>query len=318
MNGTEIHEILKKIGAELNGDPDHDSDVLHRWMERYRNEPGAEALMKARGSRARQLSAEEGPSLNEAVLRNTVLTAQEDHEEALRLIEQGLYDKALEKLLPLPELIDSYPLPDDTVWMDFNSFLDSLVYQDLFSEEIGGREIGRHPMHPGHILFTAGSLLIETGRAEEALQILRQLNSYDPVCPKYIFELGEALKRTGRIKDALENALWGLTCAANRADMARCYRDMGYCLTEAGDYENAVMLYQLSLLYAPSRHAEKEIVWIRQTTGREIRFDSAEVTARCGELGIPLELNETVLKNIELLNMLFPPEEEDGEGAGRS
>ena len=318
MNGTEIQEILKKIGAELNGDPDHDSNVLLQWAEQYRDEPGAEALVKALVSRARQLSAEEGPGLNEAVLRNTVLTAQEDHEEALRLIEQGLYDKALEKLLPLSELIDGYPLPDDTVWMDFNSYLDSLVYQDLFNEEIGGREIGRHPMHPGRILFTAGSLLIETGRSEEALQILRQLNSYDPVCPKYIFELGEALKRTGRIKEALENALWGLTCAANRADMARCYRDMGYCLTEAGDYENAVMLYQLSLLYAPSRHAEKEIVWIRQTTGREIRFDSAEVTARCGELGIPLELNETVLKNIELLNMLFPPEEEGGEEAGRS
>ena len=313
MNQTEIQKILKKIEAGLNGDPDHDAGMLLQWAEKYRNEPGAETLVKELGRQARILSREADDGLNEAVLRNTVLTAAEDHEEALRLIGQGLYDKALEKLLPLSELIDSYPLPDDAVWMDFNSYLDSLVYQDLFSEEIAGRQIGRHPMHPGHILYTAGSLLIEMNRAEEALQILQQLHGYDPVCPKYIFELGEALKRTGRIKEALENALWGLTCAANRADMARCYRDMGYCLTEAGDYENAAMLYQLSLLYEPSGHAENEIEWIRRTTGRDIRFDSDTITALCEELGIPLELNETVLKNIELLKMLFPPEEEGGE-----
>lgn len=313
MNGTEIQEILKKIETELNGDPAHDSDVLHLWTDRYRNEPGAEGLLKELSRRISMLSEEDETDLTEAIFRNTAVTAEEDYEEALRLIRQGLYEKALSKLLPLAKVIEDYPLPEDTLWMDFASYLDSLVFQDLFSEEIGEQEVGRHPMHPGHILFTAGSLLIEMNRPKEALEILQQLYAFDPVCPKYIFELGEAMKRSGMLKEALGNAVWGLKCAANREDLARCYRDMGYCLSELEEYEDAAMLYQLSLRYQPSRNAENEIEWLRQTAGITPDPDEEAITARCKALGIPLELNETVVKNIEFLNTIFPQDNGEDE-----
>ncbi len=160
-------------------------------------------------------------------------------------------------------------------------------------------------MQPGKMLFTCGSLLIEMNRAEEAIEPLEMLTDLDPVCPKYLFELGEAYKRTGRIRDAFDTAMWSLSCAANRTDLARGYRDLAYCLTETGGYEDALMLYMLSLRYQASNHAEAEIVWIRRKTGISLDgFNDESIRQRCEELDIPLGISETDQQNIDFLKTL--------------
>lgn len=311
MDETEIKRIISEIESKLTGDAEQDAEIWIEYGERYRGEPGSEALLSEIVRRIFSLASDEDNELFEEIYEDMVRTADEDYEEACRLIELNKYNEAIGKLLVLCEVIRYYPLPDDTVWMDFNSYLDALVFQDIYQEETGEREIGRHPMRPARILFTTGSLLIEMERAEEAVDILQRLVSCDPVCPRYLFELGEAYKRTGQFREAAENALWSLTCAHTRSDLARGYRDLAYCMTETGSFEDAVMLYLLSLHFESSRHAESEIAWIRSKTGISAEgYNDEAIQKRCMELDIPTGISETVINNQQFLKLINESDEE--------
>ncbi len=247
-----------------------------------------------------------------------IAAADDDYTRASALAADKKYEEALELLEPWIEMIPQIRLPEDTVWMDFHSYLDGLVYQDYYQKEIGTREIGRHPLKPARILYLYGGTLIELGRAEEALEPLKMLASFDPVCPAYLFELGEAYKRTGQITKAYENALWAVFCASTESELARCYRDLAYCLSEQGEYEDAMMLNLLSLYFEPTAHAETEIAWIQQKAGisPELFSNTETITNRCAELGIPVGISRTVLNNIEFLKSLnLAADEEDDEEA---
>ena len=307
MNETELNEIMRKIESEMTGVPEQDADILNEWGDRYRGQSDSEPLLREIARRLFDLVLQEDGDMPQEIYNDMVESAEVDYAEACRLIDQGKYDDAADKLLVLSEVISIYPLPEDTDWKDFASYLDSLIYMDYFSEEIGDREIGRHPMRPGHILYTCGSLLIEMNRAEEALKPLEMLVSLDPVCPKYLFELGEVYKRLGRLQDAYDTAMAALYCASSRTELARSYRDLAYCLTEAEEYEDAVKLFLLSLRYQSTRHAEAELQWIRKKSGVNAEnYDEASILECCKRLEIPVGISETVQKNMDLLDMLSP------------
>ena len=302
MEETELLKIKNEIDAELNGDPGHDADVLDAWGDRYRGESGAEELISWIGRRLAAIVMETEGGLPDKIFEDMIADADKEYEQACLLINRQKNEEALDKLLVLTELVKAYPLPDDVVWTDFSSYLDGLVYQDYYREFIGDREIRRHPMRPAEILFTCGSLLIETGQPAEAVKPLKMLVSLDPVCAYYLFELGEAYKRTGNIQDALETASWALSCAQTPAELARCCRDMGYCLSENGEFEDAMMFYMLSLKYQSSRQAELEIAWIQRKSGiTPDRFSDEKIRQRCEELEVQIGLSETVRSNIALL-----------------
>lgn len=300
-----MKKLIEQIESELNGDPEHDADVLDEWAQRYRSDPDAGRLMEAIAHRLVEIIMEEEGDLPQQIFDDMVETADDDFHDALDLIEEKQYEEALNKLLVLTEVIRHYPLPEGTVWKDFSSYLESLVYQDYYSEEIGGREVGRHPMHPAPILYTCGSLLIEMEHAEEARDVLELLCDLDPVSPKYLFELSEAYKRTGQLQDAYDTSLWALKCATDRSELSRGYRDLAYCLTEVKQFEDAVMLYLLSQRYQATRQAEAEIIWIKKNTGLTVDgYNEQAITERCKELNIPVGISETVRMNMDFLNMI--------------
>lgn len=312
MNNDDLNEIMKKIESELTGDPERDIDIYNGWGERYRGQPDTEPLLHEIGRRIFNIILEDDPDLPDEIFNDMVETADDDYAEACRLIDEKKYEEALSKLLLLAAVVRAYPLPGDSVWTDFHSYLDSLVYQDYFAEEIGEREINRHPMHPAQMLFTLGTLLIEMDRAEEAQEHLEMLLNLDPVCPEYIFELGEAYKRTGQFQDAYNNARWALQCVSNQAELARAYRDLAYCLCESNAFEDAVMLYMLSLRYQSTRHAEAEIAWIRKETGISSDKSNYEtITNRCRELDIPIGISETVRRNLDFLRIISEMKNEE-------
>lgn len=305
---------LEALRSTLNGSIDHDRAVLEQWLEQYRGQPEAEPLLREIGRLLFQLDEEGSTRLVRQAQEEIFDQAEQALSAAREQAACGAYEEALQTLAPAVAELDGFPLSEDCLWMDFHSLLDGLLYQDYFREEIAGREIRRHPMKPGKYLYAYGSLLIETGRAGEALKPLERLVSLDPVCPKYLFELGEAYKRTGRLRDAFETARWAISCASSNEEAARCCRDMAYCLAESGEYEDAALLCQLSLKFQASPRAEEELAWIAAKTGRSQReLDEEELLARCGRLGIPVGLSETVLENLKLLQGMIASREDKEE-----
>lgn len=314
MNDAEIKKILDQMESEFSGDPEHDADVMYSWGERYRSDPEAEGLLAEIGRRLFDLIAREDRESLDMIYEDMITTADDDFTEACELIASGNQEEALNKLLVLTALIQSYKLPDSKVWMDFASYTDYLVFREYWAEEIGGREIVRHPLHPAEILYTCGKLLIEMNRPEEALDPLLMLIDLDPVCPQYLFELGEAYKRIGALDEAEETAREELLCASDRRTLSRAYRDLGYCFCESGRYEDAVILYVLSQRCQPTRQAEAELIWIRRRAGIASETISDEtIASRCAELDIPIGISETVRRAVIQANTPPSPPEEDTE-----
>lgn len=310
MNNAELEKILQQIEKELTGDPEHDAGILDAWADRYRGVPEAEPLLDAISRHMVSLFMEEEGNMPELVYEDMVATADDDYREACELINAGNYDEALQKLLVLTAVVRTYPLPEDKIWTDLTSYQDYLLFMEYFRENIRDREIARHPMRPADFLFTCGRLLIELDRPGEALEPLMMLNALDPVCPRYLFELGEAYKRTGMTDDARETALWALHCASNPKDLSRAYRDLGYCLIESENYRDAVIMYLLSLRFHSTRQAETEIFWIRKNAGISPETISEEmITRRCEELDVPIGISDTVRAIVDYIKS----QKDDGE-----
>lgn len=313
MDTNTLQNLKMQLHNQLNGTPEHDRNVLERWLEQYHGDPEAEPLLREIGQFLFQLDEEKNGQLTRQFLDETVRFAEQAFSAAQGQIELGKYEEALQALSPTVEMIDQFTFSDQYVWMDFNSMLDGLLYQDYFDHEINGREIRRHPLKPGKYLYAYGSLLVELGRAEEAIDPLELLLSFDPVCPKYLFELGEAYKRSGRLQDAFNTSLWAVSCASNHAEIARCYRDMAFCLSESASYEDAALLYQLSLGFQSSPRVEVELFWIAEKTGiTPVKYSKDELLARCEMLGVPVGFSKIVLDNLKLLESAFLSQKQNG------
>lgn len=310
MNQEQFNALIEQLEQERNGDKEHDRKVLMRWLEDYRGNESAEPLLMELGRQLYSLDEEDNSRMIEAYWEAKRAEAEKAEAEAGRQLSRGNRKGALDALAPILETLRDFPLPDNYVWMDFNSLLDGMVFQDYYREEIAGREILRHPLRPAASLYRYGHLLLGMRQYEEALEPLSMLVSLDPVCPEYMFELCEAYMQTGNLSDAYDGARWSLECASTPEQMAACYRIMAYCLVKSEEYRDAIALYKLSLRFQSSPVAEAELARARKRSGifgGDNEPDSAEC---CERLGIPVEISETVRLNQKLLNPLFRPESE--------
>lgn len=311
MTEEQFRSLTEQLYSELNSDKEHDLTVLKAWAERYREDTEAEPILKEIGAALFRLDEEDNRDLTEQLLTEAREKSEYTLSLAQRMITAEKYESALETLKTAAGQIDDFQLPENCVWMDFDRMLDALVYQDYFADEIGDREIYRHPLHPAELLFTYGSLLISMGRAEEAIEPLTRLMTLDPVSPRYLFELGEAYKRIGDFQSAYGTAQLALACAADNEELARCFRDMAYCLSESEAYPDAICLYKLSLRFAESPLAESELSWIESKTGLSPEdCGEEEIAAFCEQNDIPTDISQTVKENLEMLRLMIPTEED--------
>lgn len=309
MTTNEIAKLKEKLHKELNGDRDHDEKVLLKWAERFGNDPEAEEILEEIAALVLETDPADEPLFTDAFLEERARLSQETLGAAYGLIEDERPEEALELLMPLVDELPFVPLSEDCVWTDFREFLDGMLFQEYYGEEIRGREIRRHPLRPADVLFTAGSLLIELGREEEAVPVLEQLFTLDPVCPVYLFELGEAYKRTGRMEEAMRLARLSMYCARTEEELARAYRDLAYCLGETGPKEDAMMLYTFSLTLEDALQARSELEYLSEVSGLSLKDLTREKAKdRVREMGLPETISAAVLRNIAILNALQPEE----------
>ncbi len=213
MNTQEYARLLAQLHHELTGDRAHDRAVLLDWAERYRGDEEAGPLLRQIGRMLFHLDEETVAPLTQEFLDEALARSDQAHAEAVELMKADRYKAAAEVLASAVEELDGVALPPDFVWMDFNSFLDGLLYEDYFSEEINGREVRRHPLRPARLLRTYGEVLIQLDRYHEAAMVLEGLTALDPVCPETLCGLANAYLYLDRTQDAWETLWWALLCA---------------------------------------------------------------------------------------------------------
>ena len=152
------------------------------------------------------------------------------------------------------------------------------------------------PLNFVRLLKLHGFLLLEFGRYEEARESLRKAEKINPVKVGILFELAETYKIEKKFEEYLELTQKCFKFAYTRADVARCYRNIGYYCIENEDYETAVAVDNYSLFFEKSTMVQSELFYISQKTGKLSTPPSVEETQKIlKNLEVPLGPNQDVL-----------------------
>ena len=199
----------------------------------------------------------------------------------------------LDEIVPL----NSPHEDEQSIFVSFRDSLQGFLYHNLYCPE---KEIRQPAVNIGPVYFDYGYALFENGQYDEAEQALAEARSWCPMDSDYSFEYIEVFKARGNFEQFRELTLAEMKKAYSARILARGYRNLGYYYIEKEDYPTAVMLYQMSMLFDDQSEAvERELRYISQITGREIKFYSSDdVHSTFLKKGIPLGADPQILELI--------------------
>lgn len=148
-----------------------------------------------------------------------------------------------------------------------NPFEDNLL-QILFKQE---KTLNRAPFDLAVYATTYAYILTETGSPYDAIPVLKRAIEFNPVDCAPMFELAEVYKLLGNRKRLFEITRDTIKIASSPSALARCFANMGYMLTDSGDYDDASAFYQASVIMYPHKMIPHEMRNLAQMKGTPLR-----------------------------------------------
>lgn len=174
-----------------------------------------------------------------------------------------------------------------------NPFEDNLC-QILFKQD---KTLHRTPFDFAAYLTTYAYLLIETGANIDAIPVLERAIEYNPVDVGPRFELTEVYKIIRNRKMVLETVRQTLAIASSPAAIARCYENVGYTLTDFGEYEDAVVFYAASAMFSANPAIPLEINHVASLKGTPAVMPSKDkIASTMAKYDIKFGINTKVIE----------------------
>lgn len=267
------NDILEELRAKLGDSPEENEKILKAEGERLAKEGDFDGL-KAVGELIMENMPEER---REEINRLTFLDGKRlnvVYDEIDALIKEKKYLEALpiaEKLYK--KICLEFAETDKAKFVSLRNPFEDNLCQLLFSEE---KTLNRTPFNFTMYLTTYAYLLIETGANIDAIPVLEKAIDFNPIDVAPRFELAEIYKLIKNKKMVLEVSRETLKVAYSPLSIARCYSNIGYALTDSGDYEDAAAFYVASVMFAPNPAVPYEMQHLADLKGTPIRKPSME------------------------------------------
>lgn len=261
-------EILADLKSKLTDDIQANDRFLRKEAERFAREKNNDGV-KASG----QLLVENMPEEEvEEIKRIT-------HLDGVRL---DVMHKQIVELIEKHSAIEAKPIAErlyKKITVEFketekakfvstrNPFEDNLL-QILFKQE---KTLNRAPFDLSVYITTYAYILTETGSPYDAIPVLKRAIEFNPVDCAPMFELAEVYKLLGNRRRLLEITRDTIKIASSPITLARCYANVGYALTDSGDYDDASAYYQASVMMYPHKMIPHEMRNLAQLKGTPLR-----------------------------------------------
>ncbi len=267
------NDILEELRAKLGESADENEKLLKAEGERFAKEGDYDGL-KAVGELIMENMPEER---REEINRLTHLDGKRlnvIYDEIDALIKEKKYLEALpiaEKLYK--KICLEFAETEKAKFVSLRNPFEDNLCQFLFSED---KILNRTPFNFTMYLTTYAYLLIETGANIDAIPVLERAIEFNPIDVAPRFELAEIYKLIRNKKKVLEVSRETLKVAYSPLSIARCYSNIGYALTDSGDYEDAAAFYVASVMFAPNPAVPYEMQHLADLKGTPIRKPSIE------------------------------------------
>ncbi len=175
-------------------------------------------------------------------------------------------EKALAYILLYAERTDTM----ERNYLSFRDFIEYAYYQTwLAPDKNPDTAPDVHPYLNTDILFQYGRLSALKGEKEKASALFTALAQISPVNDAILFELADIAREEGDLEKFRSLSIQCLEYAWKPDDLAHAYRNMGYYLTETGDYTGAVTCYLMATTWEESPDTARELAYIQEKTGTE-------------------------------------------------
>ncbi len=266
-------ETLEQLRAKLGENKAENTKFLREESMKFARENNYEGIRAVSELMLENLTDEEkaeidrithldGLRLDKVYDQIVELMNKKDMIEAKNLAEK-LYKK----------IILDYAPTDRTVYMSLRNPLEDNLCRLMFKTE---KILNRAPFDFSAYLTAYAYIMVETGSTVDAIPVLEKASEYNPVDVGPKFELCEIYKITRNKKMVLQTAREILRIAISPAAIARAYANIGYALVNSGDYEDAVIFYVASTMFAPHPAVPLEMKHLADLMGRPIVKPSQE------------------------------------------
>ncbi|MBE6621845.1 MAG: tetratricopeptide repeat protein [Ruminococcaceae bacterium] len=291
------NRIIGQITQGLTGDAAADMQYLKAQMEKYKNHKMSQEILRACGRMMYELI----PADRKEELGKVIDNELKGVEATLDEIRFNIYKNNLATAMKLSEaLVESvernpmFKSDEVSEYFSFYEFFEELMYEFYNNPEKTIRQV---ELPFAEIYFQHGSLLFEQKRYVEARNILSKARRWNPVNAKIAFEYMETYKVLGEIEQFAELTKETFQYAFKAADLARCYRNLGYYFVEKELYKEAAGCYLMSLQYdSENKTAQSELYYIQTKAPRGFKEPTLDELQEYGvKYGFPIGASDDVL-----------------------
>ncbi len=217
-------------------------------------------------------------------------------EEVKFHISEKDFDKALDLLGSTVAKYEETPLFENDEATEYYCFaepMEELLFLHLNNPK---KEVKHAGVDFLTLYYLYGSVLVELGCAEDARKALAKAKRWNPASAAAAFEYGETFKMVGDADNFFKATMEIYPYLFTKKSIARFYRNLGYYYTEKEDYYTSACCFMFSGGYENHPMIASELAYIEQVTGKRPDPNLEDLAGCFEEHGIPLSVNEEILK----------------------
>ena len=288
------NKLLEELRAKLTGSPEQNTKFLRGEAERFAKEGNVEGMNAAtmllveimpqdQKEEVERLTHIDGLRLDEMQNKIVKLINEKNTTEAKSLAER-LYKK----------IIIDYREGEEARFVSLRNPFEDNLYQLKYKKD--QKVLNRAPFDFPSYITTYAYLLTEAGSPLDAIPVLEKAIEYNPLDCNPRFELAEVYKLLKNKRMLIETTKETLEVAASPVAIARCYANVGYALTDMGEYDDAALFLAASLIFAPHPAIPYELRDVAERKGSPIKPPTQEdINEVMKKYDIPYGPNEDVV-----------------------
>lgn len=297
MSREDFDMIMRKITADLNGDPAHDVPYLTEQAKAYKDSEFGREIARACGRLIFDIMPEKMKAEFGRLTENNFLGITAVIEEAQFNMYRRKFTVAEKILSAAVERLENHNIyRDDAVseYHTFNSPMEKILYAFLHDPK---KTLRQAPEPISDLYLNFGCVLFELKKFTDADLALRKAARWNPIDPNISFEHAEIFKRRGDMNEFYARTIDVYPRAYTKNFLARCYRNLGYYFVEEKLWKPAAACYMFSTHYEPDgKQAQSELWYIQQSAGENFSLPSAaEIEQYAEQYKIPLTANRDIV-----------------------
>ena len=293
---NELDVILREITEGLTGQAEHDGPYIMEQMEKYKTHELAKEILRACGRLIYNIIPEDSKDQFQRAIGNELLGVDATLDEARFNMYKGDAERAkviMEDLICKIEALDAFRDDIASEYHTFKEPFEDVLYRFRFKPD---KDIRQADIPYSEIYLLYGTVLFELKDYEKAKSVLQTALKWNPIDSQIHFEYAEVFKVTGDLEEFFNLTCEDFKLVYRSADIARCYRNLGFYFIEKELYKEAAGCYFMSILNDPeSKQAMSELYYIGTKTGKEVLQPSEkEMKKISNKYGFPLGPDDDV------------------------